>query len=738
MPTIKNRRATKSQWTLLNPVLAAGEIGFEIDTNKVKIGNGLSFWEALSYIADGSEIEDLVKTGRLSEEVLNGTYAAIAGTDARKIWSVDPEVAGDSYTPSQRTAYFHALCAAISAAGGSNVLEFPAVEFVIAIENTTPSLSGSTVLFTIPSGTTKRGERMRYDDASAAASTAVLMWQYGEGNAASRDFTVTDAVYSNKAKANGKSLWGGGNRRDMPGAKTDNVTHERCVYDDVTVGVTNARRNPAGSLGDNRDKNWRTINCDFYTSNNRAIELSQINGALNQGCVFNDVESAIHLLLHAENVVSRDNRGTVRTSGFHINAHVHNCEFNGGRFDFTPGVTSGYGAVHFHTEPGLLTYETSALRFSNFYFGKPTTGATQKSLSFMVTEECTAAKWHDVRFTDCVFEGAIAPTPFYTKPGHEAYDFVFTNCDIYGDFTTVSSLVHNVHDWRFVNCRFHSTTPITINAERMFFDGCEFAATPILAVGSIQTEMVNYTAPSLITKTHNSQTVEGRVRSGALINPLSLVGSTVWDADDLTAGPLTAWAPHPGSLETAAFVPVTTAPEVVLNAVGTHKAVRFTSASAHRLLSSDFATTKAQPFTLAYLWKDADTAADQLLISGKTNNQIVTRHLTNGQVAHRATAAGSPIQASTVRAFGAWHCTVVVYNGTTSKAYTDGTGGQSGTLTESEPLAALRIGSTGSGSATGTFNGDWQFLSMIPRALSSTEVAGVLRYLSERAAITLA
>lgn len=52
MPTIKNRRATKAQWTLLNSVLAAGEIGLEIDTNKFKIGNGLSTWNALNYFVD--------------------------------------------------------------------------------------------------------------------------------------------------------------------------------------------------------------------------------------------------------------------------------------------------------------------------------------------------------------------------------------------------------------------------------------------------------------------------------------------------------------------------------------------------------------------------------------------------------------------------------------------------------------------------------------------------------------
>ncbi len=78
MPTIQNRRATKSQWSLLNPVLAAGEVGVELgDTLKFKMGNGLTPWDDLKYFVDETGIMSLeiLETGRLSEESLNGTYA---------------------------------------------------------------------------------------------------------------------------------------------------------------------------------------------------------------------------------------------------------------------------------------------------------------------------------------------------------------------------------------------------------------------------------------------------------------------------------------------------------------------------------------------------------------------------------------------------------------------------------------------------------------------------------------
>jgi len=47
------RRGTASSWTSTNPTLAAGELGFETDTGKFKIGTGSSTWTALSYAGGG-------------------------------------------------------------------------------------------------------------------------------------------------------------------------------------------------------------------------------------------------------------------------------------------------------------------------------------------------------------------------------------------------------------------------------------------------------------------------------------------------------------------------------------------------------------------------------------------------------------------------------------------------------------------------------------------------------------
>ena len=51
MPNIQFqfRRGTSSEWSSANPVLAAGEMGIETNTNLFKIGNGSTAWNALAY-----------------------------------------------------------------------------------------------------------------------------------------------------------------------------------------------------------------------------------------------------------------------------------------------------------------------------------------------------------------------------------------------------------------------------------------------------------------------------------------------------------------------------------------------------------------------------------------------------------------------------------------------------------------------------------------------------------------
>jgi hypothetical protein len=85
---IQVRRGTAAQWTSANPTLAAGEFGFETDTNKLKCGNGVTLWNSLGYINNDGDI-----TG-----VTAGTGISGGGTSGTVTVSIDTSVTADLTT----------------------------------------------------------------------------------------------------------------------------------------------------------------------------------------------------------------------------------------------------------------------------------------------------------------------------------------------------------------------------------------------------------------------------------------------------------------------------------------------------------------------------------------------------------------------------------------------------------------------------------------------------------------
>jgi len=83
---MQQRRGTASQWLSSNdgdgPLLNAGEIGWESDTNKFKIGDGINYWVDLSYFFDvsdtGESIDDYVPLTQ------KGAISGVAALDASK------------------------------------------------------------------------------------------------------------------------------------------------------------------------------------------------------------------------------------------------------------------------------------------------------------------------------------------------------------------------------------------------------------------------------------------------------------------------------------------------------------------------------------------------------------------------------------------------------------------------------------------------------------------------------
>jgi hypothetical protein len=85
---MQQRRGTAAEWTSADPVLGAGEIGFETDTSKFKIGNGTDLWSGLSYF---TTLDDLVDGAPELLDTLNELAAAI-GNDENFITTINTSI----------------------------------------------------------------------------------------------------------------------------------------------------------------------------------------------------------------------------------------------------------------------------------------------------------------------------------------------------------------------------------------------------------------------------------------------------------------------------------------------------------------------------------------------------------------------------------------------------------------------------------------------------------------------
>ena len=78
--TIQVRRDTAANFTTANTLLAQGEMGYETDTNRRKIGNGTVAWNSLYYLADNSYTTTATVAGTTVLSVTSTTTQYFTGT----------------------------------------------------------------------------------------------------------------------------------------------------------------------------------------------------------------------------------------------------------------------------------------------------------------------------------------------------------------------------------------------------------------------------------------------------------------------------------------------------------------------------------------------------------------------------------------------------------------------------------------------------------------------------------
>ena len=87
---IQLRRDGAQQWANINPILAQGELGIEIDTSRIKIGDGVTPWNSLRYErpleTESNAANTLVKRdadGNFEAGAISATLIGNASTSTR-------------------------------------------------------------------------------------------------------------------------------------------------------------------------------------------------------------------------------------------------------------------------------------------------------------------------------------------------------------------------------------------------------------------------------------------------------------------------------------------------------------------------------------------------------------------------------------------------------------------------------------------------------------------------------
>ena len=93
--TFQVKRGTAARWEELNPILNPGEPGFEMDTFKLKIGNGSTPWKELPYVNDVDiskyiTIEDIINGDVILPVATETVRGAVLSSTAKNEISVDP------------------------------------------------------------------------------------------------------------------------------------------------------------------------------------------------------------------------------------------------------------------------------------------------------------------------------------------------------------------------------------------------------------------------------------------------------------------------------------------------------------------------------------------------------------------------------------------------------------------------------------------------------------------------
>ena len=99
---IQLRRGSAQEWANVNPTLAIGELGIEIDTGRIKIGDGITAWNSLRYERPLESVTNTPNTlvqrdadGNFQAGAITGSLIGNASTSTRLANTRQIAISGD-------------------------------------------------------------------------------------------------------------------------------------------------------------------------------------------------------------------------------------------------------------------------------------------------------------------------------------------------------------------------------------------------------------------------------------------------------------------------------------------------------------------------------------------------------------------------------------------------------------------------------------------------------------------
>lgn len=145
---IQIRRGTAAQWTSANPTLASGEFGYESDTGKFKLGNGLTAWTSLSYQGAGTVTSITAGTG------LSGGTITTSGTIAIDTATTVDVSTAQTLTNKTLTTPTLTLSTTTNSAEGRIAWDSTNDKIIVGDGSSTKEFASSTLAFNAQTGTT--------------------------------------------------------------------------------------------------------------------------------------------------------------------------------------------------------------------------------------------------------------------------------------------------------------------------------------------------------------------------------------------------------------------------------------------------------------------------------------------------------------------------------------------------------------------------------------------------------